>query len=83
MDEKLILADGTELTGHVIATDSKLFVYVYGIDLQTLFNLLIDPEKTKKITAIRYGTESVFKGFKHLYAVTEENNDLTTAALRK
>ena len=43
MDEKLTLNDGTELTGHMVETDSRLFLYLYGITLTEAFELLNDP----------------------------------------
>ena len=61
-----------------------LFLYVNGSDLQTVFNLLIDPEKTKKITYTQVnGEKQIFTGFRRLIAVRDEGNGLITAVLRK
>ena len=83
MEEKLILNDGTELDGHMLESGGRLFLYIYHSTLSEVFNLLIDPEKTKKITGMRLGTKTVIRGYKHLYAVTEENDEMVSAALRK
>ena len=82
MNEQLILADGTELVGPALEAGGKLFVYVYNSDLQALFNLLIDPEESKKITMIRNGQESVFKGYRHMYCISEEASGMISAGLR-
>lgn len=34
MEEKLILNDGTELTGHLIETETRLFLYIYNLSLE-------------------------------------------------
>ena len=84
MIEQLILNDGTEVAGHLIEADSRLFVYLNDITLAEAFELFNDPEKTKKIKAVRYGVEQTVKGYKHLSAVSEENNgQMISAMLRK
>ena len=83
MNEQLILADGTGLVGHALESGDKLFLYVYETYLQTLFNLLIDPDKCKKITMIRNGQETVFKGYKHMYCISEEMSGMISAGLKK
>ena len=83
MEEKLTLNDGTELTGHLVENDSRLFVYVYDLTLAEVFELLNDPEKTKKIKAVRYGAEQTVRGYKHLCSVSEENNQMISAMLKK
>lgn len=83
MEEKLTLNDGTELTGHLVENDSRLFVYVFDLTLAEVFELLNDPDKTKKIKAVRYGAEQVVKGYKHLCSVSEENSHMISAMLKK
>ena len=79
----LTLNDGTELNGHLVETDSRLFVYVYDLTLAEVFELLNDPEKTKKIKAVRYGAEQVVRGYKHLSSVSEESNGQMISAMLK
>lgn len=83
MDEKLTLNDGTELEGHLIETDARLFVYVYGLAMAEAFELLNDPEKTKKIVAERYGEKTTVRGYKHLYSISEEAGGMISGGLKK
>ena len=83
MDEKLTLNDGTELTGHAIEANERLFVYIWGKTLAEVFELLNDPEKTKKITANRYGETQTIRGYKHLCSVSEETGGMIAASLKK
>ena len=82
MNEVLILNDGTELAGHLLESGEKLYLYVTGVTLREAFELLDDPEKTKAIRAERYGAQSEYKGYKHLFCIREEA-DQVSAGLRK
>lgn len=79
----LILNDGTEITGYLIIFGDKLLLYMYDFGFQNAFEALSDPENVKSIKWERNGEKGIVKGFKHLYTVTEENETLTTAGLRK
>ena len=84
MDEKLTLNDGTELTGHMVETDSRLFVYLYGITMTEAFELLNDPEKTKVIKGEQYGVKQTIRGYKHLCSVSEEmGGQMINGSLKK
>ena len=83
MNEKLTLNDGTEIAGHMYEIDGRLFVYMSGITLAEAFSLLIDPEKTKKITENRYGEITTITGYNHLYAISEESESMISAVLKK
>jgi hypothetical protein len=85
METKLILADGTELErSEALESDGKLFIYVQnGYGLREVFDLLIDPEKTKKITQKRLDTSIIIRGYKKLTAVRDEGNGLITAVIAK
>lgn len=84
MPEKLTLNDGTELENASAILSSDLFLYVNDSDLQTVFDLLIDPEKTQKIIYTQVnGTSVAYVGYKKLKAVRDEDNGLITAVLRK
>lgn len=84
MPEKLTLNDGTELENSSAILSGDLFLYVNDSNLQTVFNLLIDPEKTQKIIYTQVnGTSVAYVGYKKLKAVTDEDNGLITAVLRK
>lgn len=83
MEEKLTLNDGTELQGHAIETEPRLFVYVWGKTLTEAFELLDDPEKTKKIVAERYGETQTVRGYKRLMSISDEGNGMISASLKK
>ena len=83
MTETLKLNDGSILDGNALLS-GDLFLYVNGSDLQTVFSLLIDPNKTKKIVYTMINeTKQTFTGLKRLIAVRDEGNGLITAVLRK
>ncbi len=82
--ETLTLNDGTQIRGHYIETETRLFLYCFEITLAESVQLLNDPEKTKVIRMERYGETSEVRGYKHLYSVSEEmNGDMICAALKK
>ena len=84
MPEKLMLNDGTELDNSSAILSGDLFLYVNGSDLRTVFDLLIDPENTKQIIYTQVnGTLITYVGYKKLRAVTDEDNGLITAVLRR
>lgn len=83
MDEKLTLNDGTELVGHGIEFNGQLFLYIREMGLADVFQEMIDPEKTKKITGERNRMKTVFRGYRKLTAVRDEGNGLITAVLNK
>lgn len=83
MDEKLILNDDTEIQGHLIETESRLFLYMYNITLAEAFNLLIDPEKTETIRWERYGETGTIEGYRKLMSMSVEMNDMICASLKK
>lgn len=83
MEEKLTLNDGTELQGHAIETEARLFVYVWGKTLTEVFELLSDPERTKKIVAERYGETQTFRGYKRLMSISDEGSGMISASLKK
>lgn len=81
---KLTLNDGTALEDSSAILSGDLFLYMNGHGLQEIFDLLIDPEKTKKIIFTQVNGEKVtFTGYKRLIAVRDEDNGLITAVLRK
>lgn len=84
MEEKLTLNDGTEIQGHMIETEIRMFMYMYGITLQEAFELLIDPEKTEKIAWERYGETGTVEGYTKLMSISVENyGTMICAGLKK
>ena len=72
--ELLILNDGTEVTGHIMADGDGQAIFVY-LDGKTIYEgvlLFSDPEKTQRITAIFHGNEQVYEGYTELWSVNHE-----------
>ena len=83
MDEKLILANGAEILGHLIETGGILFLYMYEVNLEEAFGLLIEPENVSTIRWERYGATGEVSGYSHLYTITEERDGMISAGLKK
>lgn len=84
MPEKLTLNNGTVLENASAVFSINLYLYIYGSDLKTVFDLLIVPENTEKIIYTRNnGTEATYEGFRKLTAVRDEGGDLITAVLQR
>ena len=82
MDEKLILNDGTELTGHLVDADGTLFLYIFDSDLKSAFLLLCEPENVKTIKWQKDGTKGTVKGYKTLFLIADVNG-MIDARLKK
>ena len=86
MDEYITLADGMKVEpAHILEmSGTDIIVYVNGgVGIDEMYDLFSDPELTERITAERYGTETVYEGYTELYALRIENPGLSTACLRK
>lgn len=82
MDEKLILANGMEIRGHLLETGGVLFLYMREISLQEAFGFLIEPENTETIKWERFGEIGKATGYSHLYTITEERDGTISAGLK-
>ena len=83
MQEKLILNNGTELSGHALADGLFLYLYLNQSTLTEAFPLLNDPEKTAKITENQNGQITEYTGFSHLRSISEESGGRVSAVLLK
>lgn len=85
MDGTLTLNDGTVMSGStLLESNGHLFIYVMnGSGIRDVFNLMIEPTKTCRITAVQNGETLVKEGFTKLIAVRDEGNGLITATLAK
>ena len=85
MDGTLTLNDGTIMTSSTVVENfGHLFVYVMnGSGIRDVFNLMIEPTKTCRITAAQSGETLVKEGFTKLVAVRDEGHGLITATLEK
>ena len=82
-DEKLIFADGTETVGRLVETETRLFLYIYGMTMTEVFNLLIVPENTKTIEWESFGNKGEVTGYRHLMSVSEEIGGMISASMKK
>lgn len=84
---ELTLNDGTVFqNSYAMISSHLLMVYIQdGVsNLRTVFDALIDPEKTAVVSSVDYvGQETVFRGYTKLTAVRDEGNGLITAVLDK
>ena len=84
--ETLTLNDGTVLeNSHAIENNDRLFIYVEnGSTISQVFEIFIDPEKTKKITFTNLDSSQItWRGYKRLMDVRDEEHGLITAMLKK
>ena len=79
MNEKLTLADGTEIAGaHVMEDGAALWFYVLdGMTMAEVFALVNDPEKTGRITARRFGEETVYSGYTDLRSIRKDGTQVS------
>jgi hypothetical protein len=83
MSETLTLNDGTVLAGHANESDDVLYVYLENTVMAAAYPYLSDPEKTRRITANRFGVISEYVGYNHLKAISEEAGGMVSAVIRK
>ena len=83
MNEKMTMNDGTEIRGHLAETETRLFLYLYGISMREAFDLLTDPQKTKYIQWNRYGVTGETFGYTHLMSISEEPGGMIGASMKK
>ena len=70
------------ISGKMLESNGKLFLYLSGITLSDAFEVLNDPENTKIIHMDRDDKRTTVRGYKHLCSI-EETNDRICAALKK
>lgn len=82
-DEKLTFADGTEVKGHGIETDSLLILYLFDTTLTEMFYLLNDPENVRTIRWERYSETGKWTGFKQLMSISTEVGGMICASIKR
>lgn len=83
MNGMLTFNNGTEVQGHQLETETRLFVYLFGVTLEEAFDLLIVPDNTKVIKWERYGQIGTVRGYKTLMSVSVEQGGMISASLKK
>lgn len=72
--ETLTFTDGTVIeNSHVLLDGNNLFFYIQTeMSLAEAFNIVVDPEKTASITALRFGEETVYEGYTDLCSISKD-----------
>ena len=83
MYETLILNNGKELSGYFIETETRLFLYTFGLTLSEAFELFSNPDNIYQIRMIRNQKESQVEGYNHLYSISEERGGMICSGLKK
>ena len=82
-DEKLTFANGTEVKGHGIETDSLLILYLFDTTLTDMFYLLNDPENVRTIRWERYSETGEWTGFQQLMSISIEVGGMICASIKR
>lgn len=77
----LEMNDGTVYEGNCFVSNNALLVYFEHMTLPEGFALLTDSSKTVKIKCTQYGEEMTFRGYTHLYTMTENPGGMLSAGL--
>ena len=85
MNEKLVLADGTEIeNAYMVEALGLMHLYFHnGFGMREVFEIAIDPKKTLAVTGYQFGVERSCSGYTKLIAVRDEGYGLITASLKK
>lgn len=81
--ETMTFTNGQTVNGHLLEAAGKLFLYIDGMTLKDVFDLLIVPENSTTIRAVRFGEETTVTGYTHLTAVSEEQGGMVSAVMTK
>ena len=83
MNGMLTFNNGTEVQGHQLETETRLFVYLFGVTLEEAFDLLKVPDNTKVIKWERRGQTGTVRGYKTLMSISVEQGGMISAGLKK
>lgn len=84
MNEYITMADGTvyENASILPLSEGRIITYWRGRTFDDVYTVLKSPENNARITAVEYGSETVYEGYTELYALQKENG-MVTACLRR
>ena len=82
--ETLTLADGTVIqAAHAMESGGGLWFYVNsGMTLDAVYQLMSNPEKTRTVTALRFGEKTVYAGYTDLQSIRKDEGQVS-GCLRK
>ena len=83
MADKIILNDGTELTGSAIKDNDILWLYVENDTFVGVFNNLSNQDKTSIIKVHEYGVTNKHIGYTHLFSLREEPGNIFAGLERR
>ena len=81
--ETLTFANGQTVNGHCLESGNRLWLYMEGISFMDAIALLSDPNNYSIIRAYRYCAEKEITGYTHFYCVSEEDNGMISAGIKK
>lgn len=84
MDERLLLADGTEVyNAYVVQLEGAIAIYINEhTAFADLYETFANPNRTEHIHSFQYGDEKDWYGYTVPYAM-EEREDSATVCLRR
>lgn len=83
MNEKLTFNNDVEVKGHLLETEARLFLYIYDLSIDEVYQLVKEPENTKIIKWEHIRQTGTIKGYKKLMSISVELNDMISVSLRK
>lgn len=84
MEEKLILADGTEIPYAHVMEDRGLWFYVQGgMTMDEVYQLMRNPARTERIRELRSGVENVFEGYVDLVSIRRDGTQVSGCLWRE
>ena len=81
--ETVTFANSQTLSGHLLESNDRLWIYLNDVTLAAAYEILSIPENTSTIRSLRFGKEIEVTGYNHLYCISEESNNMVSAGLKK
>ena len=80
--ETITLNDGTVLeNSHVLLSRNVLWFYLNGVSFEDAFALMSDVDKTIRIVASSYGSETEYTAYTDLFCLRREDDGMITGGL--
>lgn len=83
MDEALTFGNGKVVNGNGLETETRLFLYLYGLSFDEVYKLLKSYKNTEAITWKRYSDVGEWTGYKTLMSISVETDGMISASLRR
>lgn len=84
MMETLTLNDGTILANsHALLSGRTLWFYLGSVTFTEAFELMNDPNKTRRIISNSYGDEQEYNGYTDLFCLRREESGIISGGLTR